>query len=238
MEPFMGIRNQMGTMRSVMLGMLLLVFVPALHAQDVTITGTVYDSDTDEPLPGVNILVKGTSIGTASDEKGNFVENVPTLTDTLVLSFVGYETREIPINGRTEISVGLQPQVFSEEEMVVVGYAEQKREHLTGAVQSINMDEVEDLPVGDLATAIKGKLPGVNISGESVCPGNKPVMSIRNPFTLSKDGGNNLPLYVIDGVLQIGSQGQNDNTLFNTLVPSEVESISVLKDAAAAVYGS
>src|SRR5699024_10026048 len=162
--------------------------------------------ETNDVLAGVNILVKGTNIGTSSDASGNFIENVTSSSDTLIFSYIGYETREVPLNGRTEISVGLQPQVLSEDEMVVVGYTEQKKEHLTGAVESIDMDEVNDLPVGDLATAIQGRLPGVNFSGGSARPGSKPVMTIRNPMTMSKDGGNNQPLYVIDGILQIDSQ--------------------------------
>lgn len=234
----MGEKNKIGKMGYLMVGVLLLVIVPALQAQDATITGTVYDTETGEPLHDVNIMVKGTNIGTTSDENGDFIENVPTPTDTLIFSYVGYETREVPLNGRTEISVGLQPQVLSEDEMVVVGYAEQEREHLTGAVETIDMEDIEDLPVGDLGTALRGKLPGVNISGGSVRPGVKPTLTIRNPLSLSKDGGNNQPLYIIDGILQIDDHGANDATLFNQLDPSEIESISILKDAAAAVYGS
>ncbi|MCW9705285.1 SusC/RagA family TonB-linked outer membrane protein [Fodinibius salsisoli] len=215
-----------------------MVLTPKLSAQDVTVSGNVYDSETNDVLAGVNILVKGTNIGTSSDASGNFIENVPSSSDTLIFSYIGYETREVPLNGRTEISVGLQPQVLSEDEMVVVGYAEQKQEHLTGAVETIDMNEVNELPVGDLATAIQGRLPGVNFSGGSARPGSKPIMTIRNPMSMSKDGGNNQPLYVIDGILQIDSQGRNDNSLFNSLDPSEVESVSILKDAAAAVYGS
>ncbi|WBL23386.1 SusC/RagA family TonB-linked outer membrane protein [Zunongwangia sp. HRR-M8] len=211
-----------------------------IYAQDLgdqrTISGNVTDSD-GEILPGVNVFVKGTQNGVVTDFDGHYTIRAYGR-DTLVFSFIGMKTTERYIGGERNIDVVLEDDNQQLDDVVVVGYGEQKREHLTGAVETVNMEEIEDLPVGDLATALRGKLPGVSISGGSVRPGLKPTLTIRNPITLSKDGGNNQPLYIIDGVLQIDAQGRNDNTLFNQLDPSEVQSISILKDAAAAVYGS
>ncbi|MDN3594833.1 SusC/RagA family TonB-linked outer membrane protein [Zunongwangia endophytica] len=211
-----------------------------IYAQDLndqrSISGNVTDSGGDI-LPGVNVFVKGTQNGVVTDMDGRYTIRAYGR-DTLVFSFIGMKTTERYIGGERNIDVVLSDDNEQLDDVVVVGYGEQKREHLTGAVETVDMEEIEDLPVGNLATALRGKLPGVNISGGSVRPGLKPTLTIRNPITLSKDGGNNQPLYIIDGVLQIDAQGRNDNTLFNQLDPSEVQSISILKDAAAAVYGS
>ncbi|QDH78223.1 TonB-dependent receptor [Echinicola soli] len=202
----------------------------------VTITGTVTDEE-GEPLPGATVTVVGSSKGTVTDADGKYSLDVEE-GETLQFSFIGFEKQQQVVGNQSVIDVVLKMDESSLQEVVVVGYGEQKKEHLTGAVETVDMEELEDLPVGDLATAMRGKLPGVNISGGSARPGRKPVLTIRNPISMSKDGGNNQPLYIIDGVLQIDEQGRNDATLFNQLDPSEVESISILKDAAAAVYGS
>ncbi|HYH55955.1 MAG TPA: TonB-dependent receptor plug domain-containing protein, partial [Anseongella sp.] len=114
----------------------------------------------------------------------------------------------------------------------------QKRVHLTGAVDAISAEEIEDLPLGNLGAALTGRLLGLGVSGGTSRPGHAAQLTIRNPLSLAKDGGNNNPLFVIDGVLQINAEGNNDASFFNNLDPSEIESISVLKDASAAVYGS
>ncbi|MDT0677580.1 SusC/RagA family TonB-linked outer membrane protein [Autumnicola musiva] len=210
------------------------------YAQDLsdqrTITDDVVDN-TGEPLPGVSVFVKGTNNGVVTDGDGNYSIRAFG-TDVLVFSFIGMKTIEREIGSESNIDVTLEENQEQLSDVVVVGYGEQKREHLTGAVETVDIEEIEDLPVGNLATALRGKLPGVNISGGSTRPGLKPTLTIRNPISMSKDGGNNQPLYIIDGILQIDEQGRNDNTLFNQLDPSEIQSLSILKDAAAAVYGS
>ncbi|MDZ7694062.1 MAG: carboxypeptidase-like regulatory domain-containing protein [Balneolaceae bacterium] len=111
-----------------------------------TVSGQVVDNE-GETLPGVNILVMGTTTGTSSDADGNWELNVPSLQDTLVFSFVGFQRQEIPINGRTQIDVTMQPQTYSGEELVVVGYGTQRKETLTGSVSSVGGNELQKTPV-------------------------------------------------------------------------------------------
>src|SRR5690625_2997535 len=111
--------------------------------QQEIVTGTVTDAQSGETLPGVNVMIKGTTTGTSTDTDGSYELNAPTLQDTLVFSFVGYQTQEVPINGRTEIDVSLQPQAIAGEELVVVGYGTQRREEITGSVSSIEGEDIE-----------------------------------------------------------------------------------------------
>lgn len=202
------------------------------------VTGKVTD-DKGESLPGVSVKIKGTTTATTTDVNGVYRINLPTGNETLVFSFIGFKSQEIAVNGRTSIDIRLIEDVNSLDEVVVVGYGTQTKATTTGAVVSINTSEIEDLPVSNLGTAIAGRLLGVGVSGGTARPGSTSRITVRtpNPF-LSKDGGSTEPLYVIDDVIQITAAGTPDNTLFNSLDPSEVESISVLKDAAAAIYGS
>src|SRR5690625_3033638 len=112
-------------------------------AQEEMVTGTVTDAQSGETLPGVNVMIMGTTTGTSTDSEGNFELNAPSLQDTLVFSFVGYQTQEVAINGRTEIDVALQPQAIAGEELVVVGYGTQRREEITGSVSSIEGEDIE-----------------------------------------------------------------------------------------------
>ncbi|WP_185958434.1 SusC/RagA family TonB-linked outer membrane protein [Fodinibius sediminis] len=192
-----------------------------------TIKGTVTDASSGETLPGVNILVKGTTTGTSTDAEGSFELTVPSLQDTLVVSFIGYQTREIPIDGRTTIAINLQPQAIAGEEVVVVGYGEQERENVTGSITSVSFnEELENRPMTGGLQALSGKSPGVWVSQQSGAPGeDTPQIRVRGFGTLN----NNDPLILIDGV-----EGQ-----MSDLNPNDIESISVLKDASsAAIYGS
>ena len=204
---------------------------------DFIVSGTVRD-ETGNPLPGVNVILKGTNTGTTTDSDGKYALSVPENDGVLIFSFIGYASQEVPVDDRTVIDIGLAPDVKSLQEVIVVGYGEQKKIHLTGAVESIDANEVEDLPVSNLGAALAGRVLGVNVSGGNTRPGSVPTLTIRNPLSLSKDGGNNNPLFVVDGVIQIAADGSNDATIFNNLDATEVESISFLKDASAAIYGS
>lgn len=195
----------------------------------VNITGTVKDSK-GEPLPGVSVKVKGTNTGTSTNADGIFRMNLPTGNETLIFSFVGFQTREIAVNGRTTIQVVLQESNKTLDEVVVVGYGVQKKTHLTGAVASVDVRSLEDIPVSSLGASLQGRLPAVSVSN-TARPGTNASLTIRNPIVLSKDGGTTSPLYVIDDVVR-------SETDFNMLDPSEIESWSVLKDAAAAIYGA
>lgn len=206
---------------------------PPSSAKGITVafTGLVKDSK-GNPLPGVTVLIKGTKTGTSSGTDGIFRFNLPTGNETLVFSFIGFKSQEVAVNGRATLEIQLEDDNAALEEVVVVGYGKQTRTSVTGAVATVDMKAIEELPVGSLSTAIAGQMPGVGVSGGSGRPGEKGQITVRNPVTLAKDGSATLrPLYVIDNVVR----SEED---FNLLDQSEVEAISVLKDAAAAIYGA
>ncbi len=197
------------------------------HVLDQTISGKVTDEN-DEPLPGVNILEKGTNNGTISDVEGNYRLTVSDATDTLLFSSVGYETLEIAISGRTTVDVQLVPSLESLEEIVVVGYGEQRKENLTGSVSAVDGETIARRPVTNPVSALQGRMPGVRVVQNSGEPGNEGLsVRIRGQGTFSSAGSN--PLVLIDGV-----EGN-----LNNLDPNNIASVSVLKDAASAsIYGS
>ena len=192
---------------------------------DRAVSGQVTDNGT--PLPGVNVLVKGTGIGTSTDANGNFKLNVPDTRNVLVFSYIGYVTQEENITGRSTVNVSLVVDTKSLDEVVAIGYGEQKRSALTGAVSSVRAAELRNLPATDINTALQGRVPGALVQQNDGSPGGSSSIIIRGP--LSIQGGN--PLYVVDGVPQ-GGLGYNFNL-------QDIESIEVLKDAAAAsIYGA
>lgn len=200
---------------------------PALGQHEVA--GVVTDSSNGEPLPGVNVVVEGTSVGTATNEAGEYDLEAPSPSDSLVFSFVGYETRTIAIDGRSEIDVALNMEVFAGEEVLVVGYGEeQSRVTATGAASAISGESIQRMPSPNVSQSLGGKVPGlvmVNTSGE---PGaDEATLRIRGQHTLN----NNEPLIVIDGV-------PNRSGGLDRLNPDDIENITVLKDATAAIYGA
>ena len=205
--------------------LMLLFFSQLSLAQDNngTVSGIVEDNA--GPLPGVNVLVKGTSTGVTTDFDGRYVlEDIPE-GSTLVFSYLSYKTQEIPVNSRTEINVTMESDTQSLEDVVVVGYGTQNRSEVTGAISSIDSEEIASVPVATADQALQGRAPGVNVVN-SGAPGNSPVVSIRGLGTPN----NNSPLYVIDGIIASGMGDLN---------PNDIENIQVLKDAATtAVYGS
>ena len=205
-------------------------------SSQIKITGTVTDNS-GLLLPGVNVTEKSSKNTVTTDYNGKYQISVKPGA-TLVFSFIGMKKAEIPLNGRTTLDAQLKEDSNQLENIVVVGYGTQKKTHVTGAVETIKMKEIEDLPTNSIATAIAGRVLGVTVSGGSSRPGQTGTIKIRQPRTLSKDGGSENPLYVIDGVIQIAGDGSPDSTLFNSLDASEVESLSFLKDAAAAIYGA
>lgn len=190
-----------------------------------SVTGNVSDEN-GEPLPGATIQEKGTTNGTITDVNGNFSLNVPE-NATISISFVGFVTKEVQLNGRSVIDVQLSPDISSLEEVVVVGYGTQKKSDLTGSVASISSSDFEAQPVIRIEDAINGKAAGVQVQKPNGAPGS--AMKIRIRGANSINGGND-PLYVIDGY--IGAD-------ITSLNPNEIESINILKDASAtAIYGS
>lgn len=200
---------------------------PVLAQHEVT--GEVTDAEQGGSLPGVNIVVQGTQIGTTTRSNGSYTLEVPSPQDTLIFSFVGYEQTEVPIEGRSELDVALQPAVTALDEVVVnVGYTEQAVETTTGSQSQVSGEELEVEPSTNLTNTLQGAVPGifgVNDSGEPGYDGS--ALLIRGMATLGEDS----PLVVIDGVP--GRQGG-----LARLNPSDIQSVSVLKDASAAIYGS
>lgn len=198
-------------------------------AARINVTGTVKD-DKGEPLPGVSVKIKGTNSGTSTDVNGVFRLNLPTGNETLIFSFIGFKVREVAVAGRISFAITLQAEASALDEVVVVGYGTQKKIHMTGSIASVNVKEIEDIPVGNLSAALRGQLPAVSVSGGVNRPGETGTITIRNPIFYSKDGGSTEPLYIIDGA-------QRTSADFNLLDQSEIDNISILKDAAAAIYG-
>ena len=198
-----------------------------VYAQRTTITGTITDEADGEPLVGVNILVKSTTQGTISDVDGKFtVEVAPDA--ILVASFIGYLTEEIPVGSRTSIDIRLKINSTSLEEVVVVGFGEQRKTNLSGAVDMIDNKALEARPIQTLGQGLQGTIPNLNIDFVSGEPGQAPNINIRG-FT-SINGGS--PLILIDNVPM-------DARDLNFIAPSDIKSVSVLKDAAsAAIYGA
>ncbi|MGM0546291.1 MAG: SusC/RagA family TonB-linked outer membrane protein [Bacteroidota bacterium] len=198
-----------------------------IAAQD-TVRGQVTDAETGETLPGVNILVKGTETGAATDADGNFVLRSAESQDTLVVSYIGYQTQEIPVNERTELNIELVPSVLeSGEDIVVIGYGTQQRENVSGSISSVSSADLDEAPVERLDDALQGRLSGVSVTSSSGAPGSSSSVRIRGTTSIN----NSDPLYVVDGVPIEDGIGY--------LNPADIESIQVLKDAAsAAIYGT
>ena len=201
--------------------------LPLQNTPGVAITGTVLD-ETDSPLPGVSILIKGTSSGTVTDIDGAYaLPNVPE-NGVLVFSFLGYVSQEVAVNSNNVININLEPDTKSLEEVVVVGYGVQKKINVTGAVAAVDGDVLVRRPVTNSASMLQGQLPGVRVVQNSGQPGDEGIgIQVRGPGTFSGAGSN--PLVLIDGVE--GSLSDID--------PNDIENVSVLKDAASAsIYGS
>ncbi|MBE9469492.1 MAG: TonB-dependent receptor [Bacteroidetes bacterium] len=191
------------------------------------IKGTVSD-DTGETVPGVNIIIKDTNIGTITDINGNYTIKIDNLNQTLIFSFIGLKTQTVPVNGRTTINVVLQSETEKLSEVVVVGYSTQKKANITGSIATINTDDLTKRNVPDITQAMQGLASGVEVTQNSGAPGAGVQVNIRG---LGSVTGENNPLYIVDGVPT--KDGMNN------LSPSDIKSISVLKDAAsAAIYGS
>src|SRR5690625_49424 len=201
---------------------------------DIDISGTVKDSD-GEPLIGVNVVVKGSTKGTSTDFDGEFSLEEVDESAILVFSYIGYQTLEVAVDGRSQINVVMQEDLQQLDEIVVVGYGTQKKANLVGAVTAVSGAKIEAIPAPDVSNAIAGRLPGTTIMQGSGEPGQDAArIMIRGRSTLGKsDQNENIkttnPLVVIDGI-----PGRS----LTEIDPVDIESISVLKDASAAIYGS
>jgi len=211
--------------------LLVLVFflsaISSVHAQSRTVSGTVTSGEDGTPIPGVNIIIKNTTIGTVTDGNGTYSISV---SDDAILIFtsIGYSSQEIPVSGRSTIDLALAPDVTSLEEIVVVGYGSQLKKEITGAVQTVTAKDLKDIPVSQISQKLQGRLAGVQINQTTGKPGQG--MSVRIRGQLSVTGGSD-PLYVVDGFPITGNIG--------SINPDEIEDITILKDAAStSLYGS
>jgi TonB-linked SusC/RagA family outer membrane protein len=203
--------------------------------QQIVVKGTVSDAATGEPLPGVNVSVKGTNSGTTSDAAGKYALSVPSRDNVLVYSFVGFTTQEIQVGSRTVIDLSLNEEAQEIEEVVVIGYGTAKKVSLTGAVATLKPEEIQSVPTGSLSNALAGRISGVTIqAADGGIPGESSSFQIRGRSTwhTGTEQSKNEPLFVIDGVVR-------DKFAFDGLNANEIDQFSVLKDAsAAAVYGA
>jgi TonB-dependent starch-binding outer membrane protein SusC len=207
--------------------LVLTIFITcAANAQEITVSGTVTDGTM--PLPGVTVILDGTSQGVTTDFDGEYeITNVPP-DGILVFSYVGFATQRIDIDGRSQINVVLEEDSQALEEVVVIGYGTQRRESVTGSVVSIKGNELTEVKTANFQEALIGRAAGVNIQTTSTRPGAAPQVRIRGVRSLS---GNNDPLIVLNGIPFAG--GLSD------INPNDIESIDILKDASAtAIYGS
>ncbi|GEO06258.1 hypothetical protein AAE02nite_39220 [Adhaeribacter aerolatus] len=192
---------------------------------DLTISGKVI-SEAGEPLIGVTVVLKGTTMGTSTDVAGRYSMTVPDNGGTIVFSYIGFLTKEVAVENATTVDVTMAPDVKSLEEVVVVGYGTQQKKDITGAVSTIDAKDVGERRAMQVSEALQGSVPGVTVTRNSGAPGATSTIRLRGITTI----GENNPLIIIDGV-------PNDN--INNVNPNDIESITVLKDAAsAAIYGS
>lgn len=195
------------------------------YTQAQTVSGNV--SDADGPLIGTNVVVKGTNNGVTTDFDGNYTINNVASDAILTISYLGYLTQDINVEGRSTIDIIMVEDTSELQEVVVTGYITQTRGDITGSVSSVNMDEAVKVPVINVAEALQGRVTGVSVVINSQ-PGAAPKITIRGFGT----SNNTNPLYIIDGVQTL------DANILNSINPSDIEQMNVLKDAAAAIYGA
>src|SRR5680860_400458 len=196
-------------------------------AKAQTVSGTVSDASAG-PLPGANVLVKGTTNGTQTDFDGNYTIGDVDDDATLVISYVGYKTLEIPVDGNSQIDATLEEDAAQLDEVVLIGYGSARKSDLTGAVGQVDTDELQERPAQSLNQALAGRLAGVKVNTTSGRPGGKTNVRIRG---FSSINSSNNPLYVVDGVqLPQGNLDQYSSAI-DFLNPNDVVSIEVLKDA-------
>ncbi|MFZ1717144.1 MAG: TonB-dependent receptor plug domain-containing protein, partial [Saprospiraceae bacterium] len=203
----------------------LLIFTTGLFAQR-TISGKILAGDDKSGLIGATVVVKGTTNGTSTDFDGNFTLSVPNDASTLVVSSVGFLTREVDIASVNTVEVTLPVDVSTLEEIVVTGYASQRKKDITGAVTVVSAKELTAVPTASVTQMLQGRAAGVNIGNDN-SPGGGTMVRIRGFGSIN----NNSPLFVIDGVPTQGT--------LNQLNPNDIESMQILKDASAAsIYGA
>jgi TonB-dependent starch-binding outer membrane protein SusC len=226
-------------MRKVLLlGLMLFLASAVAFAQDRVITGTVTSTEDGQGVPGATVLVKGTTIGTATDIDGKYSISVPAGNNVLVYSFVGLRSQEVNIGSRSTINVALESDVTALGEVIVTGYGTQPKREVTGAVSSVKGDAIQNLPMQSFDRALQGRAAGVQVRSSNGLPGGNVNIRIRGVGSIN---AGNEPLFIVDGV-QLNNQSNAAFTQSNPLAflnPNDIESMEILKDAAsAAIYGS
>lgn len=216
--------------------------IQALNIVQDRVSGVVRDSRTGETMPGVNVIIAGTQRGTSTNIDGEFELTVPSLDITLRLSFIGYETLIIPLEGRDHLELELVPTALIGEELVVIGYGDQRRQDMTGSISSVSSDIVERTVSSTFDRALQGRAAGVMVTQNTGRPGGNSTIRIRGTNSLT---GNAEPLYVVDGIPMQGNEGGIGGTNVNAssglagINPNDIASIDILKDASAtAIYGA
>ncbi len=215
-----------------------MLFGSVAWGQERTVTGKVTSADDGSPLPGVNVLLKGTSTGTVADSNGQYAISVPASGGTLIFSFIGFENQEVEIGSRASIDVRMATDVTQLNEVVVTGYNTVSKRDLTGSITSVKGEVIENLPFQTFDRAIQGRLSGVQVAASSGQPGGAINVRIRGTGSIN---ASNRPLYIVDGVQM--NQGnvstQASSNALGGVNPNDIESIEVLKDASAtAIYGA
>ncbi len=222
---------------------LLLLLSPclSLFAQERIITGKVTNQETTEALEGVTVASKGTNKTSITDSRGEFTIKANRNDSVLVFTHVGFADMQVKIGDKTVITVAMLKSNKQLDDVVVVAYGTQKKSDVLGAVVTFNPKDVVDLPTANLSTALKGMVQGVGITQTSGKPGATTTVNIRGATTFATNGSTS-PLFVIDGLVPIiassGSVDPTGKTAFDALDPSQIESITFLKDAAATIYGA
>jgi TonB-linked SusC/RagA family outer membrane protein len=208
----------------------------SLALAQTTVKGRVVAANDKQPLPGVNILVKGSITGTITDVNGAYTIKVPGPEAVLRFSYVGYEAAEAVVGTQTEVNVELQLDAKALNEVVVVGYGTQRKLETTGAIASVKADQILQTPVVNVAQGLQARVAGVQITQNSAAPGGNISVRIRGTNSIN---GTSEPLYVIDGIQINNGGGVNDVSPLSTINPNDIESVEVLKDASAtAIYGA
>lgn len=211
----------------------LFMFVSTLVMAQVTVTGTVID-DLGEGVLGATVREKGTQTATLTDQDGKFTLKVKSANAVLRVSYVGFQTQEIKLNGKQNVKINLVPDAKMLEETVVVGYGRMKRSDLTGAVSSINEQQIKQGVNTSIEQAMQGRIAGVQVTQNSGAPGGGISVQVRGINSIN----GNEPLYIVDGIAMSGQTGDNSSVL-SSLNPADIISLEVLKDASAtAIYGS
>ena len=228
-------------MKKILIITLVLLSFTQAFAQTRTVKGRVVGATDGIPLPGVSVVIVGTTKGTATDMDGNFTLSLSVNEKALKFSFIGFEPLEVQVGKKTEFNINLEESKEQLDEVMVVGYGTQKKREIVGAIKSVSVEKLaESMPAESVESLLQGQIAGVNIQMNSGEPGASPIIMVRGLGKISRSNqdATSAPLFVVDGVPFIANDAGGSNVLAD-IDPSDIADITVLKDAsAAAIYGS